>query len=76
MILLKNLVLSTLFLKWRITIESSPMSIKEKLHNTLTNLISNTFIEDNRQEDLKEIYKKRKEKMFDWLNIQNNEQIR
>jgi hypothetical protein len=52
------------------------MSIKEKLHNTLTNLISNTFIEDNRQEDLKEIYKKRKEKMFDWLNIQNNEQIR
>jgi hypothetical protein len=59
-----------------IPIESAPTSIKEKLHNTLTNLVSNTFIEDNRQEDLKEMYKKRSEKMFSGLNIKNNEQTR
>jgi hypothetical protein len=39
-----------------IPIESSPMSIKEKLGHTLEKLVYNTFVEDGRQEVIKQMY--------------------
>jgi len=39
-----------------IPIESSPMSIKEKLNNTLEKLVYNTFVEDGRRDDIKQMY--------------------
>ena len=51
-----------------IPIESSPMSIKEKLYNTLTNLVSKTFIGDNREDDLKKMYDERRKTMFSGLS--------
>jgi hypothetical protein len=51
-----------------IPIESAPMSIKEKLDNTLTNLVSKTFIGDGRQDDLKKIYDERRKTMFSGLS--------
>lgn len=51
-----------------IPIESSPMSIKEKLRNTLENLVSKTFIGDGRQEDLKKMYDERRKTMFSGLS--------
>lgn len=64
-----------------IPIESAPMSIKEKLDNTLTNLVSKTFIGDGRQDDLKKMYDERRKTMFSKLSkmvgkvieIQDNE---
>lgn len=64
-----------------IPIESSPMSIKEKLHNTIENLVSKTFIGDGRQEDMKQMYDERRKTMFSKLEkmvgkikeIKNNE---
>lgn len=50
-----------------IPIESSPMSIKEKLHNTIENLVSKTFIGDGRQDDLKKMYDERQKTMFSGL---------
>lgn len=50
-----------------IPIESSPTSIKGKLYNTLTNLVSKTFIEDNRQEDMKKMYDEKRNIMFSGL---------
>lgn len=47
-----------------IPIESSPISIKEKLDNTLTNLVSKTFIGDGRQEDMKQMYEEKRKTMF------------
>jgi hypothetical protein len=44
------------------------MSIKEKLDNTLTNLVSKTFIGDGRQDDLKKIYDERRKTMFSGLS--------
>lgn len=37
-------------------IESSPMSIKEKLNKTLEKLVYNTFVEDGRKDDIKQMY--------------------
>ena len=39
-----------------IPIESSPMKIKEKLDNTLVNLVYNTFLEDGRRDTIKQMY--------------------
>lgn len=39
-----------------IPIESSPMSIKEKLDNTLANLVFKTFDEDGRRDDIRQMY--------------------
>ena len=50
-----------------IPIESAPMSIKEKLHNTIENLVSKTFIGDGRQEDMRQMYDKRRKTMFSGL---------
>ena len=51
-----------------IPIESSPMSIKEKLDNTLTNLVYKIFIADGRQDDLKKMYDERRKTMFSGLS--------
>ncbi len=50
-----------------IPIESSPMSIKEKLHNTIENLVSKTFIGDGRQEDMRQMYEDKRKTMFSGL---------
>jgi hypothetical protein len=50
-----------------IPIESSPMSIKEKLHNTIENLVSKTFIGDGRQEDMRQMYEEKRKTMFSGL---------
>lgn len=50
-----------------IPIESSPMSIKEKLDNTIRNLVSKTFIGDGREDDLKKMYDERRKTMFSGL---------
>jgi hypothetical protein len=39
-----------------IPIESSPISIKQKLHNKIENLVCKTFLDDNRQEDMRQMY--------------------
>lgn len=64
-----------------IPIESSPIRIKEKLDNTLTNLVSKTFLEDGREEDMKQMYEEKRKTMFSGLEkmvgkmkeIENNE---
>ena len=49
-----------------IPIESSPMSIKEKLGHTLEKLVYNTFVEDGRQEVIKQMYDDKR----DFINSQ------
>ena len=64
-----------------IPIESSPIRIKEKLDNTLENLVSKTFLEDGRKEDMKQMYEEKRKTMFSGLEkmvgkmkeIENNE---
>ena len=51
-----------------IPIESSPMSIKEKLHNKIENLVYKTFLEDGRQDDLKKMYDEKRKTMFSGLS--------
>ena len=51
-----------------IPIESAPTSIKEKLNNTLTNLVYKTFLEDGRQDDLKQMYDEKRKTMFSGLS--------
>ena len=43
-----------------IPIESAPMSIKEKLYNTLEKLVYNTFVEDGRRDAIKQMYDDRR----------------
>ena len=43
-----------------IPIESSPMSIREKLEKKLSNLVYNTFIEDGRRDEIKQMYQDRR----------------
>ena len=50
-----------------IPIESSPMSIKEKLHNKIENLVYKTFLEDGRRDDLKKMYDEKRKTMFPGL---------
>lgn len=50
-----------------IPIESSPMSIKEKLHNKVENLVCKTFLEDGRQEDMRQMYEEKRKTMFSGL---------
>jgi hypothetical protein len=57
-----------------IPIESSPMSIKEKLNNTLKKLVTKTLLEDGRQEDMKQMYEEKRKTMFNSIII--NEQTR
>jgi hypothetical protein len=47
-----------------IPIESSPMSIKEKLHNKVKNLVCKTFLEDGRQDDMRQMYEEKIKTMF------------
>lgn len=47
-----------------IPIESSPMSITEKLNNTLTNLVFKTFDEDGRRDDIKQMYEDKRKTFF------------
>lgn len=51
-----------------IPIESSPMSIKEKLHKTLENLVCKVFLADGRQDDLKKMYDEKRKTMFSGLS--------
>ena len=51
-----------------IPIESSPMSIKEKLDNTLANLVYKVFLADGRQDDLKKMYDEKRKTMFSGLS--------
>ena len=50
-----------------IPIESSPMSIKKKQHNTIENLVCKTFLDDGRQEDMRQMYDERQKTMFSGL---------
>jgi hypothetical protein len=50
-----------------IPIESSPMSIKSKLNNTLTNLVYKTFLEDGRQDDIRQMYKDKRSRINEQL---------
>ena len=50
-----------------IPIESSPMSIKEKLHNKIENLVCKTFLDDGRQEDMRQMYEDKRKTMFSGL---------
>jgi hypothetical protein len=50
-----------------IPIESSPMSIKEKLDNTLTNLVYKTFNEDGRRDDIRQMYEDKRNYINDKL---------
>jgi hypothetical protein len=43
------------------------MSIKEKLHNTIENLVCKTFLEDGRQEDMRQMYEEKRKTMFSGL---------
>jgi hypothetical protein len=47
-----------------IPIESSPMSIKEKLDNTLANLVFKTFDEDGRRDDIRQMYEEKRNTFF------------
>lgn len=51
-----------------IPIESSPMSIKEKLDNTLANLVFKTFDEDGRRDDIRQMYDEKRKTMFSGLS--------
>lgn len=50
-----------------IPIESAPMSIKEKLNNTLEKLVYNTFVEDGRRDAIKQMYDDRRNRINDKL---------
>ena len=50
-----------------ITIESAPMSIKEKLNKTLEKLVYNTFVEDGRKDDIKQMYDDKRNRINDKL---------
>jgi hypothetical protein len=47
-----------------IPVESSPMSIKEKFHNKVENLVCKIFLEDGRQEDMRQMYEEKRKTMF------------
>lgn len=51
-----------------IPIESSPMSIKDKLDNTLTNLVFKTFNDDGRRDDIKQMYEDKRKNLFSGLS--------
>jgi hypothetical protein len=48
-------------------IESAPMSIKEKLNKTLEKLVYNTFVEDGRKDDIKQMYDDKRNRINDKL---------
>ena len=48
-------------------IESAPMSIKEKLNKTLEKLVYNTFVEDGRKDDIKQMYVDKRNRINDKL---------
>jgi hypothetical protein len=48
-------------------IESAPISIKEKLNKTLEKLVYNTFVEDNRKDDIKQMYDDKRNRINDKL---------
>lgn len=48
-------------------IESSPMSIKEKLNKTLEKLVYNTLVEDGRKDDIKQMYDDKRNRINDKL---------
>lgn len=50
-----------------IPIESSPMSIKGKLRNKVEKLVCKTFLDDNRQDDMRQMYEEKRKTMFSGL---------
>jgi hypothetical protein len=48
-------------------IESAPISIKEKLNKTLEKLVYNTFVEDDRKDDIKQMYDDKRNRINDKL---------
>jgi hypothetical protein len=48
-------------------IESAPMSIKEKFNKTLEKLVYNTFVEDGRKDDIKQMYVDKRNRINDKL---------
>ena len=50
-----------------IPIESSPMSIKEKLINKVEKLVCKTFLDDGRQDDMRQMYEEKRKTMFSGL---------
>ncbi len=51
-----------------IPIESSPMSIKDKLYHTLTNLVIKSFNDDGRLNDIRQMYEDKKNEMFSGIS--------
>lgn len=47
-----------------IPIESSPMSIKGKLHNKVENLVYKTFLDDRRRDEIRLMYEEKRKKCF------------
>jgi hypothetical protein len=47
-----------------IPINSSPMNIENKLRNMIQNLVCKTFLEDGRQDDMRQMYDEKRKKMF------------
>ena len=47
-----------------IPVESSPISIKEKFHNRIENLVYKTFFEDGRKEEISKMYEEKQNKIF------------
>ena len=47
-----------------IPIESSPISIEEKLTNKIEKLVCKTFLEDNRQDDMRQMCEDKRKKLF------------
>jgi hypothetical protein len=50
-----------------IPIESSPVRIEEKLHNTIEKLVSKVFIGDGREEDMRQMYEEKRKTIFSEL---------
>lgn len=51
-----------------IPIESSPMSIKDKLYHTLSNLVFKTFNDDGRRDDIRQMYEDKTKQLFSGLS--------
>jgi hypothetical protein len=47
-----------------IPINSSPMNIENKFRNMIQNLVCKTFLEDGRQDDMRQMYDEKRKKMF------------
>jgi hypothetical protein len=55
-----------------IPISSSPESIEKKTQNKIEKIVNKTFIDDNRTEDIKQMYEEKRKIMFN-LPIENEQ---